>query len=212
MAHLRALLILLTCAFIGILGTPGLDFIKVGDLETPKERQEAVARYGHPWADIGIAIASFNREVRFPIVRRLEPLQRVPRISQNWSLYRDGPGKLRRMEIYVDDTLRYRSVDPEHAWLGPQLRSRRVRPVVESTTIQYESQNWRGLARYIIQCAQRDFPGVQKVELVATEGRFGQETLKPRFAILATAPAWEPERRWLVEPPKKEESDPGSEP
>lgn len=146
-------------------------------------------------------------------MRRLEPFQRVTRISQNWSLYRDGPGKLRRMEIWIDDTLRYRSVDPEHAWLGPQLRCRRVRPVVESTTIQYESQNWRGLARFVIEAAQRDFPGVQKVELVATEGRFGATQLKPRFAILATAPEWNPERRWLEEPPKREEPiDPGSEP
>lgn len=204
MAHLRALLILLTGAFIAILGTPGLDFIKAGDLNTPKEKQEAIRRYGHPWADIGIAIAAFNREIRLPIARKIEPLQRYPRISQNWSLYRDGPGKLRRMEIYLDGELRYRSVDPDHRWLGPQLRSRRVRPVVESTTLQFESQNWQGLARFVIEAARRDFPGVKRVELVATEGAFGQEKLKPRFAIIATDPDWQPERHWLVDPPKAE--------
>ncbi|MCB9744334.1 MAG: hypothetical protein H6740_17180 [Alphaproteobacteria bacterium] len=179
-----------------ILGTPGLDLLTARDLNTAQQRQQARELAGPFGAAVAIAVADFNREVRLPVVARLEWTQRYARISQNWSLYRDGPSKVRRLEVYVDGELKHRSADPAYPWLNPQLRSRRIRPVVESTGMMYASKNWEGLTRVIVHFAQRDFPGCQEVRLVATEGPFPGRKLEPKYSITAKAPDWEADKRW----------------
>lgn len=190
---LQAFILLLVYGVLGILGTPGLDFLKAGDFKSDAQKAELRDQIGSPWADLAIVIAEINRELRVPLANKLEPLQKPARISQSWALYRDGPGKLRRMEVWVDGELKHRSADPEYDWLSPQLRNRRVRPMVESTTMKKQSPNWEGLARFISDRARQDFPGAQRVELRALSGPFPGRKLSQDHIIVVAAPSWKPE-------------------
>lgn len=197
MDHARAALLLLVHALFWILGTPGLDFIPASQLRTPRQRQELLDRVPAPVAKLVLAIVDLNRATRVPLVELFTPIQRPFRIAQEWHLYRDGPGRLQRLEIYVDDQLVSRSVDETHDWLSPQLRSRRVRPMVESTVQQRNAQNWRGLSRYIVACARRDFPAASRVELRSTVSEFPRPDaptpeVTTHHRIIAAAPDWQP--------------------
>ena len=146
-------------------------------------------------AELAFAINRFDRQVREPIVDLFEPLQRPFRISQEWSLYRDGPSQYMLLEIYLDGDLRFRTADPRHAWLAPQLRNRHVRPVVESTAMKRGSPNWKGLARYVISVARAQGRVQQQVELRARAGPFPGRKLRTTHTILASAPDWEPKEK-----------------
>ena len=197
LAHLRAAAVAAFIALTLLLGTPGLDMLRASDFRSEEDRAALREQAGPLPAALAIAITDFNRGVRLPLVNKLEWTQRPARISQNWSLYRDGPSKVRRLEVYVDGVLKHRSADDAYPWLAPQLRSRRVRPVVESTTMMFASKNWEGLTRVIVHFAQQDFPGCQEVRLVATEGPFPGRNLEPKYTITAAAPGWTPEREWV---------------
>ena len=189
-AHLQALGCLLAGALMLLLGTPGVDFLGRSDLRTPKDRAALRKEVGEPAATIGITMADLNRSLRLPLYDKVAWVQKPFRLSQNWSLYRDGPHRVRRLEIWVDGDLKHRSADPDYTWLNAQLRNRRVRPMVESTTMKKGSPNWRGLSRYIGERAQEDFPGCQRVELRAMEGPFPGEKMTQHHQIVLTAPSW----------------------
>ena len=173
-------------------GCPGLDYLGAKDFVTPKSQELLRRQMPEIGVKAAMAIGSFNRRVRLPLVRKTQWVQKPFRVAQTWNLYRDGPRRINRMEIWVDGELVHRTADSEHDWLTPQLRSRRVRPMVESTTRQKNSKNWEGLSRYIAARAQLEFAGVQKVEIRARQVRFtgGEESTKHR--ILVEAPDWVP--------------------
>jgi hypothetical protein len=190
--QVRALVLLLVYAAILVLATPGLDFL--GAQELTSERQVNLLREQapEPVVKLLVGVAEFNRNYRLPLVEFLEPLQKPFRIAQTWSLYRDGPGKVRRLEVRIDGEPVYRSGDAELDWLAPQLESRRIRPVAETTTRLRQSRNWWGLTRLVVQSARRDFPQTEKVEIVALSGSFPGENLREKHRIVATAPDWHP--------------------
>jgi len=170
--------VLLVGSWLFLLGTPGLDFLDSKD-------QGVIGR--------------FNRAVRVPLIRPLEPIQKPFRIAQNWSLYRDGPARVRRLEVWVAGELRYRSLDSEYDWLAPQLRSRRLRPVVESSC-RYTSgkaRNWRGLTRYVAERALERWPEATQVQLTCTVSPFPGEDARPTHRMEASAPDWTPRREIL---------------
>ena len=137
-----------------------------------------------------IALLALNHTLRVPLADMFSPLQRPFRISQEWNLYRDGPNEVRRLEIWVDGSLVYRSIDPNATWLQPQLRNRRLRPVVETTVMSRNSLNWRGLGRYIVASARAAFPTATTVELRCLAGPFPGEDLTLHHSYLAAAPDW----------------------
>ena len=185
MRHLRAIAVLLVGLWLLLLGTPGLDFIQNNRFEKPQDR----ARY-----PVMTVFADINR-VRVDLIRPLEPPQRPFRIAQSWSLYRDGPAQVRRLEVYVDGELRHRSLDDEADWLNPVLRARRIRPVVESTCRydNHKARNWKGLTRLIGERAAEDF-GATHVELVCTKARFPGADAEVAHRMEARAPEWTPRR------------------
>lgn len=188
----RAGAALLVHALIWVLGTPGLDFLSTLDLEKPERRAAIEADVGD-FAQVAFAVDALNRHLREPLVDLTTPLQRPFRISQEWNLYRDGPERYVILEVWVDGALRFRTADPEHAWLAPQLRNRHVRPVVESTANQKDAPNWRGLTRYVVERARAEDPGAQEVELRSRGGPFPGRELKLKHRIVAKAPDWKPE-------------------
>ena len=191
--HLRSALVFLFGAWMLILGTPGLDFLRASDLEDPEERAAAFRDFPDPLVWLGIGIVAFNREVRLPVVARIEGTQRPFRIAQTWNLYRNGPGKVRHMEVWIDGELRYRSQSEDHTWREGKLRSRRIRPMVESTCVGRRSRNWKGLTRWVVSMAREDFPDVKKVAIHCKQAPFpGTEGEDLSHRIEAEAPKWTP--------------------
>ncbi len=187
--QLRAVGIVAVGLLILLLGTPGLDFLD-GSLQKPERRQRVIDSAGPFWGKLGLGIHEVSRKIRNPLLDFFGPLQRPFRVSQNWSLYRDGPGKLMRLEIRVDDRIIYRSVDNEYRWNEEIFRNRRLRPVVESTVMSTDSQNWRGLTRWVVTAARADFPETQRIDLVALHGPFPGANLREHHRIVAEAPQW----------------------
>lgn len=187
----RAALALLVHVIFWVLGTPGIDYLPSLHLNQSEVAKKVREDLGSA-AELAFAIDRLDRHLREPVVDLLEPLQRPFRISQEWSLYRDGPSQYRLLEIYLDGDLRFRTADPRHAWLAPQLRNRHVRPVVESTAMKRGSPNWRGLARYVVEQARAQGLVQQQVQLRALGGPFPGRKLTTTHTILATAPLWEP--------------------
>ena len=186
----RAIAALGVHALLWILATPGLDYMGINDYKTEKSQAQVVQNVGVIPAQFAFGAAAFNRNIRKPLVDLLAPVQRPFRVSQEWSLYRDGPGQYHTFEVWVDDTLRFRTADPNYDWLAPQLRNRRVRAMVESTAMKRDSPNWRGLARYIVAQAREDFPDAQGVQIKCQVGPYPGSQLTLSHSIVAAAPDW----------------------
>jgi hypothetical protein len=181
--HLRGALVALAISLVSLWGAPILDF--VGD---PGGEGSAEGD-GQPGAVRELAIW-VNHHLRMPLYRPTAGLQKVFRIRQSWHLYRDGPGQVRRLEIWVDDQPVHRSEDRDLDWLEPELSNRRLRPMVETLVKDGKAKNVPGLSRYIVARVREDFPEAQSVELRALRGRFPGTELTEHHRITAQAPRW----------------------
>ena len=188
--NLRAGAVGLVAAAMGILATPGLDFIPANALGSERARALVEERGGATGLQVARWIDGFNRRARLPLVHLLEPIQKPFRIAQTWNLYRDGPRRVRRMEIQVDGDPVYRTGDPVLRWLGPQLASRKIRPVLETTTRSRRSRNWKGLSRFIVERARQDNPQAERVDLLFLVGEFPGVRMEESHRIVAQAPLW----------------------
>ncbi len=188
--HARAAALLLVFVILGVLGTPGLDFLGEQNLQKPSKREQFLNRFGPAWGAVGLGIFDLDRTLRQPLVRMFEPVQRPFRVSQSWSLYRDGPSRVMRMEIQVDGRTVYRSVDDEYTWMQEIFRNRRVRPMVETTVMEVDAPNRLGLSRFIRQRAQQDFPGTTRVDILALWGPFPGTAMKEHHRLTMEAPEW----------------------
>ncbi len=133
-----------------------------------------------------------DRYVRQPMFMVFAPVLRTFRVSQLWYLYADGPDEIRRLEVFADGVLLFRSVDPAHAWLAGQFQNRRVRPVVESTCSRRSSPNWKGLGRYVAGRVRAEWPDTRTVELRCTIANFPGDDATTHHAFMLAAPDWEP--------------------
>ncbi len=188
MTHLRAGLILAVYAVLLVVGTPGLDHL--GWRLSSREEARLEKRFGPTVARVGKRLMAFNKEFRRPVANRVGKFQPVFRIRQAWNLYRDGPRQIYRLEVRVDGEPVYRTEDPELDWLAPQLRNRRMRPVVESTVRKWKSGNWRGLSRFVVAQARQTWPQAERVELVSLRSKRPGNRPQVQHRIIATAPDW----------------------
>lgn len=186
--HVRAVAVLLAGFSMLMLGMPGLDLL--GPKRFAPGSKERADILEEPWGRISVGAADLNRAVREPIVAVLTPIQRPLRMAQSWGLYGGGPAKLRRLEIYVDGRLVFRSNDPEATWLEPALRYRRIRPVVDAHCMG-KSKNTPGLMTWIVRRAREDFPEATHLRLQCTEQkRGGDRSITVRMLRVAAAPDW----------------------
>jgi len=188
--HLRAVAVLTAGFTLLMLGMPGVSFIKRGTYKGAKQRAEALERMG-VLAHLAFAAADFNRDWRIPFEHKVGRVQRPFRISQTFHLYRDGPSKVRRLEVWADDRLLHRSGDEEEPWRDAQLRNRRFRPIVEASVRKATSPNAHSMARWIVGEVQEHYPTVSRVEVRAVWSRFpgtGEQTL--HHGWYADAPHW----------------------
>jgi hypothetical protein len=191
--RLRAILLALTWAALFVLATPGMDAIDPKKLRSERGQRRIERRYGATVAQLAGDLAWAQVELRRPVERLLNPIQRPLRISQEWALYGDGPDVVRRMEIRLDGALRHRSGDPRYTWLNEQLRCRRLRPMVESAVRKDDATNRVGLASYVAERAWEDFPGTRVVELVASASPYPGDQPRYTHALRVTGPGQKPE-------------------
>jgi hypothetical protein len=190
-------------------GTPGFDFMKTSDFNSDEERAQLIEDVGPIAGNIGIALYALNREVRRPVTDKLHLLERPFRLSQDWNLYRDGPSRVRRLEILVDGDLKYRSGDPKHDWLEPHLHNRRIRPIIENMSRTDDVKNWRGVTRYVTRRAREDFPDCDRIEIRALQGRFPGEKMWKHHAWVAGDPGWAPRAIPAKKKKKKDKANAG---
>lgn len=198
--HARAVLVPTAAAAAFVLAAPGLDALQPGALSTRGEQAEARERWPAMVVEGATWLARFNDEVRIPLVLELAPLEVPFRIRQNWSLYTDGAPRTMRVEISVDGRLVSRSEDPAYPWLASQLRNRRIRPMVATFAeggvwrrqADTDPPNTRGLARWVGQQAERDFPGCSEVVLAAMWGDWPGKQMSEHHRVVAKAPTWTP--------------------
>ena len=192
MSVVKPITLLFVYFLIAIQGCPGLDYLNKRDFVSERS-QDQLRKTMPEWAvQVAIALGAVNRTLRLPLVEKTEWMQKPFRIAQTWNLYRDGPGRINRMEIYLDGELVHRTADSEHDWLTPQLRSRRLRPVVESTARQKKSKNYRGLGRFIKNRALEDFPDTESIEIRAVWERYPEGDPSIRHRIVMDSPDWKP--------------------
>jgi hypothetical protein len=180
--HVRAALVAAVGAAMLILGTPGLDQF---DNDQWSSGEDRVERQSERFGRFAVLAADFNRVVRMPVVRMLQPLQRPLRIAQSWALYPRGPAKIRRFELAVDGVVVYRSNDPQADWLGEALRYRRIRPIVASWCFG-RSKSAEGLLAWIATRAKVRFHASQTLEIRCTIAPFpgtAEPTVTKRTAM-----------------------------
>lgn len=188
--HVGAVLIVLMYAFMGIMGTPGMDYMNIDHYDEADEKTELLEQRPF-WGHVMIALYTVNRELRRPLMEHIKPLERPFRLAQDWNLYRDGPSRVRRLNIYVDGDLKHRSADNEHGWLDPQLRNRHIRPALENAARKPVIPNWPGIVRFLAERAQEDFPGCEEVRVESTWSRFPGNNPEFKHGYIARAPDWE---------------------
>ncbi len=174
------------CLFI--LATPGID--SLGGL-TAKDRQQALLA-GVP--EVMLDLYSAAVRARRPALKRLTPLQRPLRIEQSWGLYGSGQTRVRKMEIWLDDALVYRSGDHEHDWLEPLFRNRRLRPMIDTVARKPNARNRDALMWLIADRAAEEHPGLSEIEVRFIVGRFPGSHMRVAHAFTMQPPSWSPER------------------
>lgn len=194
-AHLQALALLAIYGGNFILATPGCDSMPVKLMKTQEERD----RYKEDIPSIAVDVAwialEANRQVRLPLSKKLTFLQRPLRISQSWALYGGGPDQALTMEVYVDDTLRYRTMDDELTWQEGRYRYRRVRPMLDTISTKPTATNRDGPVRLTIAAALAENPDVRSVEIRFSSLPMPPKDTSPVIAhrLIARAPDWETE-------------------
>ena len=188
MKTLRATLVPLAAFALIWLAMPGASFVPPGYLATPQAREAHQQRWGEPWTGLNVSAGILQR-IRQPIVAPIRGIQPVFRVAQSWHLYRDGPRPIRRMEVWVDATLVYRTGDPDHAWRAGTFRNRRIRPMTESLVVRKKARNRLGLGRLIVKLATQDFPDAKRIEIRSTWGRRTATPVVHHF-MTASGPDW----------------------
>ena len=189
--HARAGAVGVVWALLLLLGAPGLDQIAPDALGTAEERTAYTRRMPAWTLPVADGVVTVNREVRRPLARAFDAVQRPFRIKQAWGLYSDGEHRCKRLEILVDGALVHRTKDPTHAWLADTLSAPPIRPIVDGTAGKSDGgANWRGLMRLVGRAAERDFPGAREVTLRAMWGPYPTCVTTEHHTFTATAPFW----------------------
>ena len=189
----KATAILLVHLLLLVVAMPGVSFLKSSFLSDQASEDQFERRYGSALTQVAQAMKTVNT-YRRPLAKTVGGFQPVFRIRQAWHLYRDGPSTIRRMEILVDGTVVYRTNDPDIDWQQAIFRNRRIRPMAETLVKKPRAKNRIGLARFIVQKVQEDFPDVERVDIVSRWGGRGGPG-KVHHSIVARAPNWTLEDR-----------------
>ena len=189
----KATAILLVHLLLLVVAMPGVSFLKSSLLSDHASEDQFERRYGSALTQVAQAMKTVNT-YRRPLAKTVGGFQPVFRIRQAWHLYRDGPSTIRRMEILVDGTVVYRTNDPEFDWQQAIFRNRRIRPMAETLVKKPRAKNRIGLARFIVQKVQEDFPDAERVDIVSRWGGRGGPG-KVHHSIVARAPTWTLEDR-----------------
>jgi hypothetical protein len=175
-------------------GAPWFDYVPA-HVRTPASIDREVAKSPAWVRPLHRAALQLEVGVRRPLASQLRPIEKLFRIGQSWHLYRNGPGRVARLEIWADDTLLHRSLDDAHDWLEPVLRSRRVRPVAEAVVSADGGRSELGFTRFVVERIRAERPDTRTVELRAMWSPWPGTEPKLHHAFVAEAPDWKVVRR-----------------
>jgi hypothetical protein len=175
-------------------GAPGFDYVPA-TIRSSESIDREVATWPAWLRPLPRALLTFEVTVRRPIASQLRPIEKVFRIAQSWHLYRNGPGRVARLEIWADDTLLHRSLDDEHDWLEPILRCRRLRPVAEAVVSADGGRSELGFSHFVVDRIRAERPETRVVELRATWSPWPGAEPELHHRFVAEAPAWKVVRR-----------------
>lgn len=175
MENFRAVCLLLVYAALGVLATPGFD--APGAWTTEAGEVEVRATRAAPLADVIVAAASFNRAIRLPLVRALQPLEVPLALEQSWALFASGPARFETLSIRVDGDEVYRTQRPGR-WSAPELRERRVRPLVDNWVDGAASTTDGPLVWWLCGKVSAAFPDGETIEILGLWGPFPGDELK----------------------------------
>ena len=192
--QLRAALVLLVASTLLCAGAPWFDYVPAS-IHSPETIDRAVATSPAWVRPVQRAMLTFEVNVRRPLANELRPIEKLFRIAQSWHLYRNGPGRVARLEIWADGTLLHRSLDDEHDWLEPILRCRRVRPVAEAVVTADGGRSEVGFTRFVVERIRAERPETQTVELRATWSPWPGTDPEVHHTFVAEAPDWKVVRR-----------------
>lgn len=153
MRHLRAALVLAVYVAMGVLATPGLDY--VGEAPSPGEPPP-------PFPGVTAALRAFNHAVRGPVARALHPLEVPLRLEEDWSLFATGPEQHEELVIRVDG----KEVDRSTEGLAA-LRDRRVRPLVDGWIDDHAAPTDDAFLRWLCDDLHARHPDAARVDLEA---------------------------------------------
>lgn len=166
--HLRALFAAWWAFFFICAGAPGFDSMRPGTGSDAELQERIIERSGPVLGGVIIRLGWLNDTFRLPVTRRLNWIERKLRIRQSWTLYGGGPRRVKRLHVYADDALLYRTGDRDHQWGAMWMGHRKVRSMEQSLINGDRSPAWRGLGRTLVRKVVEERPATQEVRLVVT--------------------------------------------
>ena len=203
--HLRAIGIMLIYVVFFVLATPGIDGLPKGFLDSQQKKDKLAETVPKPLVHVAAWMMDLNRSIRLPLLNVLAPIQPPLRLEQTWMLYGDGPDRVRRLEVLIDDEVVYRTEHDVLDWREATFRMRRLRPMPSTIVSRCPQKrmvkgewvlknlpvNRIGLSRVVLEWALQDFPEAQRVELRAISGPYPGHELIPSHGVVRQAPDWE---------------------
>jgi len=181
-AHWRAIILGFVVLVHGIRVAPLPHKVHAHELKDPVAKEE-VARWSERLTSLGYTIgpkelgervvevtdgiSSTHRGLTAPF----RPWFRWTGTGQGWALFANPdthPSRLRIDGVGPDGKrVLFQSGDPEHAWLLPYLKHRRLRPIFDAAAVRRRpSASYRRLVDWIWTRAQVDHPDLIRIEAV----------------------------------------------
>lgn len=187
--HAAALFSLLGIFWLAFLGDPVFKRADLDLLDEGKAYRKVEKQYGPVVANASWAGAWIRQHVRKPIEGALRWTTEPLRLQQGYGVYPDGGRSMKVLDIRLDGELVHRSGSDELVWIEPQLRFRKLRPLVFKFMADRKKRRFQpGIVRYIGAMAERE--GAERVDLVVHTGPYPGEELEPNEWASLSPPNW----------------------
>lgn len=118
--------------------------------------------------ELAVESSIVTSELRSAVMKPFRPLLRITGTGQGWGLFTYPNTHPHRLVIEVERDGKfevvYRALDPEHAYLEPQLTFRRVRGVYDDNASKVRP-SYESFARWVARHAFEDWPDATRVRV-----------------------------------------------
>lgn len=185
-AHVRAAILAVVVLVHGIKVAPLPHKVHPHELKDPVAKEE-VARWSERLSSLGYTIEPDElgervvdvtdgiSRVHRGLTAPFRPIMRWTGTNQGWALFANPDTHPSRFRIDGIDAAGERRIlfqngDPEHTWMLPQLKHRRIRPIFDAAPVRRRpNAPYRRLGAWLWERAQEDHPDLVAIELVMLE-------------------------------------------